>query len=74
MSFLFWYVTPCTLFKFKRRFEKYVATIFRAEEEIQQETSMKKAGFSWCLLQAGFLFALLFNLNDDSGHVLPKRH
>jgi hypothetical protein len=41
-SFVFWGIMPCSPAKANRRFGEHVASIFRVDEQIKQETSMKK--------------------------------
>jgi hypothetical protein len=40
-----WDVTPCSSFKLTDASEKYVASIFKIEEQAKHETSTKQAGY-----------------------------
>jgi hypothetical protein len=66
ISSLCWYITPCSLLKPTEVSKEYIALIFRVVQQTKQETNMKQAGSTICLLHAVFLLGLLFNHEDGS--------
>jgi hypothetical protein len=43
-SSIFWNITPCSPLKVNRFSEEHIASIFRVEEQAEQETSVKAGG------------------------------